>query len=203
MAAILSLVLAYMFLAYVAVGAIFLLLEVSGVKMKHKARVRASPTTTSPAVIKWLMRSTRSAIEILECITLQGSSCFWIHEESGQVLLHFAVRSRRVDVIKLLISKGCKVDAEDRTHMTPFYLACSRGDWAIAEILHGFGATLNHSVELPDEGNGSSTPLDLAVMQGSRARMVWLIREGAETTISALYWAINKQDLELLEVRLT
>lgn len=203
MAAILSLVLAYMFLAYAVVGLIFLLLEASGVKVKHKTRVRASPTTTSPAVIKWLMRSTRSAVEILECIAWQGSSCFWAHEESGQMLLHFAVRSRRGDVIKLLISKGCKVDAEDKTDMTPFYLACSRGDWAIAEILHGFGANLNHPVELPGEDDGSRTPLDLAVMQGSRARMVWLIRKGAETTASALLWAIDKQDLELLEVSLT
>jgi len=99
--------------------------------------------------------------------------------KSGLTALHVATIASQVEVIKMLIAKGCDVTAKNDDHLTAFHFAAIKGNEEIVRLL------AKHSV-LKAKAKGGSTALHLAALQGHAEVVSYLIEIGAEVNDKAV-----------------
>ena len=94
--------------------------------------------------------------------------------------LHYAMWTRYVDVVKLLIAHHADVNALDSDGVSPLMIAFDRG-----EDLTALVATLLENGANPDVGDPSSAPLHRAMAFGSQGKEVvrLLVQHGADVNI--------------------
>ena len=107
-----------------------------------------------------------------------------------------------IEQVKLLISKGANVNAEDEEKKTPLHYAAETGQMEVVQLLVEAGADIN-------AGEGKWTALHGAVYEGHRDIAELLIQKGADVNIKdknghqPLFNAIWKRDLDTAELLIT
>jgi ankyrin repeat protein len=96
----------------------------------------------------------------------------------GATPLIWASVTGRVEIAKLLLNAGAKVDAKDAKGRTSLIRAVPRGHFEIAKILVENGADVNM------RSKNNSTPLLWAACRGRYDSMVLLIENGAEVNMA-------------------
>jgi cytohesin len=92
-----------------------------------------------------------------------------VASESTGSVLHAAVQSNRIDVVRLILDAGADVNATNDIDETPLHLAAEKDERsAIVELLLLTGADVN-AKRIFDE-----TPLDIAIKRNS-AKVVKLL----------------------------
>ncbi|XP_055309018.1 phosphatidylinositol 4-phosphate 5-kinase type-1 alpha-like, partial [Sitodiplosis mosellana] len=81
--------------------------------------------------------------------------------ERGRRKLHNAAKDGDLDVVKMLITKGAKIDTIDSLMQTPLHYAAAKGHTNVVDLLIKKGANLNF------ENHIKETPLHLATENGS------------------------------------
>eukprot|EP00755_Sulcionema_specki_P010589 Sspe_Gene.46872::Locus_23577_Transcript_1_1_Confidence_1.000_Length_815::g.46872::m.46872 len=118
----------------------------------------------------------------LDCVEalLKMGAATELTDIEGYTPLHRATWQGHQDVIAALVDRGSNVDARARIDgATPLGLACSRGDVRTAEFLIKYaGADVN-----AQDGQGR-TALVKAAMAGHHEAVEWLLRNGADSTIT-------------------
>jgi len=66
--------------------------------------------------------------------------------KNGRSALHFAILSKNIEVVKLLVEANARIDMQDDGEDTPLSLAIRRGDYPIADYLIGKGARIDMKV---------------------------------------------------------
>jgi putative CocE/NonD family hydrolase len=113
--------------------------------------------------------------------------------------LHQAAADGDIEQVKLLISKGANVNAEDEEKKTPLHYAAETGKMEVVKLLVEAGADIN-------AGEGKWTVLHGAVYEGRRDIAELLIQKGADVNIKdrnghqPLFNAIWKKDLDTLKL---
>lgn len=90
-------------------------------------------------------------------------------------LLHEAIWWGRIEVVKVLVTKGANVNSRDGIGRTPLHTAIECGYLEVVELLLQKGADVNAEVE----GISGETPLDCAVRNRFRPAVSLLIQSGA------------------------
>lgn len=126
--------------------------------------------------------------------------------KEGYTALHFACQQGHVDLAKLLIAHGAKLETRNSKLMTPLHLAAQNGHSSIAEMLLSKGAEINAKT-LKDV-----TALHLAAREGHRNVVAALLAaEGPDIleddstghdAILAILYAIEKGDASIVELLL-
>ena len=113
--------------------------------------------------------------------------------------LHQAAADGDIEQVKLLISKGANVNAEDEEKKTPLHYAAETGKMEVVKLFVEAGADIN-------AGEGKWTVLHGAVYEGRRDIAELLIQKGADVNIKdrnghqPLFNAIWKKDLDTLKL---
>ncbi len=107
-----------------------------------------------------------------EYITCQMSS-------TGRTLLHVAARKDKIKILKLLISKGAKINVSDNDNMTPLLYAIKRKNYDMLDCL-----VKPDTVNFYNNGN---TPLFIALSTNDYNIVKFIIDKGAN---------INTKDLD-------
>lgn len=84
--------------------------------------------------------------QIITSLLSEGADINAKKEEFGRVypfLLYAVDRSKNIEIVEFLISKGANVNAADSDGKTALHLAASRGDKKLVELLIGKGADVN------------------------------------------------------------
>ncbi len=81
----------------------------------------------------------------IEKMIVQNPGLLKVDEKRGHAPLHYAVSVGNIEIIKLLLDKGMKVDCLYHQRNTPFTFAAYGGKVAIAKLLLKRGADLNHN----------------------------------------------------------
>ena len=112
-------------------------------------------------------------------------------------VLPLAAKGGHLDVVRFLVENGADVNARNRYHSTPLYLAAIRKHPEVAEYLLQQGADPNLS------GYGLRTPLHMALKKKQHDLAIGLIENGAEINAqsywgwSALHYALHYKDTEM------
>eukprot|EP00049_Salpingoeca_infusionum_P014862 m.284501 g.284501 ORF g.284501 m.284501 type:complete len:1109 (-) comp15763_c0_seq1:408-3734(-) len=119
--------------------------------------------------------------------------------DTKRTALHIAAKDGFLDIVKLLVSKGCKRYAKDSFKQMPVHRAAKYGRTDVVEfLLTGKSA---RAASLNACGNDGMTPLLLASMMGHANTVQALLEMGANIMItdkfgkSALYLAIECGDV--------
>ncbi|WP_197440962.1 ankyrin repeat domain-containing protein [Thalassoglobus neptunius] len=130
---------------------------------------------------------------------IESNSPVTASQPDGMTALHWATFRDRVDIVKLLLSKGSDPNAQTRYAITPLVIACENGSAkAIATLLE---AGADASYELP----GRETPLMLAARTGTAEGVRHLLKHGANPDASerkgqtALMWAAAKGNVQAVD----
>lgn len=110
---------------------------------------------------------------------------------NGATLMHAAAIGRSLDVMKLFLDKGLKVDVATKGAITPLHLAAYAGSLDMVKLLIEKGANVNAKAELPADGldpkfaditklDTFATPLMLAGMSGQKEVSTFLLEKGAK-----------------------
>ena len=117
---------------------------------------------------------------------------------NGDTCLMTAARNGHLDICRLLIDKGAKVDARGNCGWTPLHWAADQGHVEIVRLL------CDHGADVEARGSGEQRPLHFAVSNGHISVVKDLIEErNAEINArdkygrAALTWAraMNKPDV--------
>ena len=88
--------------------------------------------------------------------------------------LHYVVKNCHIDILKLFIENGVKINKLNNSDETPLYIACYCGYLDKVEFLISSGAFVN----IPDSGR--MRPLNGAIRKGHLDIVKFLIKKGAE-----------------------
>lgn len=88
--------------------------------------------------------------------------------DDGEMPLHSAIRTSKIDIVELLLAKGADVNATDQNGQTPLHLAARYATLDILKLL----MTKNPDVNVKDR-NGR-TPLDIAIEDSKVATVEYL-----------------------------
>jgi ankyrin repeat protein len=134
----------------------------------------------------------------------------WRDTKTGIGVLHMAVAAKRLKLMKLLLEKGCDVNAADRNGATPLYMACQYGRLDMVKVLMGYGADIHQASaqEVPMQVGfqvsnimlDGITPLACALVHEQMDVFNYLLTQGARVTSTALAMAITK-GLPIVQVR--
>lgn len=113
-------------------------------------------------------------IAVVKFLLQHGERVNSIDEEDNNTPLHYACMTGSLEMVKLLISKGADVDAENYVKETPLLQAVYNGNSEIVEILLKNGA----DVEVRTEND--RTALMIAATNGNLKNVELLIKEGAK-----------------------
>jgi ankyrin repeat protein len=114
--------------------------------------------------------------------------------------LHWAAQGGHLEVAKLLISRGAKVDSRNVANETPLIYAVAYGHKALVELLVAKGADVNAETE-------HGTVLSTAVRRGQAELAKYLISKGADATFAKknnwtilhdAAWSAKKDCIQLL-----
>ncbi|XP_065564438.1 serine/threonine-protein phosphatase 6 regulatory ankyrin repeat subunit B-like [Artemia franciscana] len=93
----------------------------------------------------------------------------------GYVLLRDALLNRNIEIAKLLLNYGCKVNSENTMPSdTPLHLAAASSDTELVEMILDKGARIN-AVNMLEE-----IPLHLAASEGCPETVDYLLKHGAD-----------------------
>ena len=96
----------------------------------------------------------------------------YLRNPAGQTLLHFALRNNKCDAMRLILSHGANVDADDFVRLKPLEIAAGRGYHDAAVLLLDHGAQINRP-------SNSVTPLMRAAHTGCTEMIHLLLHRGA------------------------
>jgi ankyrin repeat protein len=126
----------------------------------------------------------------------------WRDTGTGIGVLHMAVAAKRLKLMKLLLEKGCDVNAADLSGATSVFLACHCGRLDMVKVLMGYGADIHqaNAQEVPiQDGTQVSkimldgiTPLAAALMHEHMDVCNYLLTQGARVNSTALAVAISR-----------
>ncbi|KAG2370807.1 hypothetical protein C9374_014222 [Naegleria lovaniensis] len=110
-------------------------------------------------------------VKLPECpLEVSTNSC---EPATNKTALHYACRVGNLEMVKLLVDNGSRVDDVDHHHRTPLFEACEHNHGDIVEYLIEKQANVEHK---DDEGH---TCLHTCCKHGSVACMTSLIARGA------------------------
>ncbi len=110
-------------------------------------------------------------------------------DEEGRTGLHICAMNGNMQIARILVKAGAKLDLPDRLGNTPLHLAVARGQSEIAMLLINAGAKLDL------ENKSGMTPLMIAASRGNLELVRALIAKGASvaktdyTGRDAIGWA--------------
>jgi len=130
--------------------------------------------------VEWPRMAVAADISAIEKILTAGAPVDKT-TESGYTALHFAARSGRTDIVKLLIARGLSIDAKTDDRTTPLFLAVQAGHIEIVRFLIQKGASIDQAAIT---GSGlfsiSLTPIiTVAIREGNMEITKLLIEKGA------------------------
>jgi len=97
----------------------------------------------------------------------------------AQYEIFTACKLNKLTIVRELLDAGVDVNLEDfDTGATPLYVACSNGSKQTIELLLERGAFINAKT------NKGDTPLHALILKRFDALALWLIKQGADTTIA-------------------
>jgi len=120
----------------------------------------------------------------------------------GFSCLHLAVQSNSLEIVKLLLDKGCDIDVRNLQLATPLYLACQLNSHPI--IKHLLDKKAN--IELKD--SDFTTPLHVASKHGHLEAISWLLKFKCDVTETdkddrtCLMWAADENQTEAIKMLL-
>ena len=141
---------------------------------------------------KWLDSALHSIIielqnvEMLDLLIKNGAD---VNSHSGGYsVLHAAVICNSIDMVKILVKNGANLDfpcQNEAEHygQTALHFAMEPKDFEIARFLIKWGADVNHQSELTTDEESYSTPLHMAVYEGSYDTAELLMKSGANSYI--------------------
>lgn len=88
----------------------------------------------------------------------------------GATLLHYAVDSKNMDIIKFLIKTGADLNAKDRYGQPPLHWAAQKGKAEICKIL------IDHGADVNAKDNYGETPLAIAE-QNNKTEVIELLNK--------------------------
>lgn len=127
--------------------------------------------THGPAIV---LAARERAYDALRALLLSPATDLDARNRAGETALMYAALHGRLDVVKLLVSKGAAVNQQG---WTPLHYAASSGQTQVIEYLLGQNAYIDAASE-----NGT-TPLMLAARQKQVSAVQLLAREGADPTV--------------------
>jgi len=123
-----------------------------------------------------LMASAREGnVEIAQYLLEHGADIKNTVTEGKQTLLHTAIWSDSVSMVKFLIDKKLDVNAKNNSGMTPFLAAVPNGNFEMIAALIAGGAKVNDKYK--DTGK---TPLHIAATKGYGELVELMIKNGAK-----------------------
>ncbi|XP_033116147.1 transient receptor potential cation channel subfamily A member 1-like [Anneissia japonica] len=93
------------------------------------------------------MACAQGSPNIVEILLNSEDGCKVIDHKSfvGQTALHTAAKYNHIDVAKVLIKRGCKLDEKDNDGLTPLLLGCFMDSWQTSWLLLEHGASLTNT----------------------------------------------------------
>ena len=123
--------------------------------------------------------------------------------KDGFTLLHMAIEGRQLEVVKLLIEHGAKIDIKDYSGRSPLLWAVSCNHLEIVKILVNCGADINVKTS---KKNQHVTPLLIAVDICSVEIVKCLLKNGANRNArdtegrTSLFYATVRNNLEIVQL---
>jgi len=98
-----------------------------------------------------------------------------------------AIRNGKIEMVRLLVSKGAKINILNSRGQAPIHYAADRGEKEILEILIENGANINIQTTKRLRTYIGCTPLHWAVLKGNKEIIDILLRNGADINIQTAY----------------
>ncbi|XP_071749523.1 transient receptor potential cation channel subfamily A member 1 homolog [Lepeophtheirus salmonis] len=176
-------------------------LILSGAKVNEKDSYGLSPLHY--AAMRGNYQATR---ELLQCIDIQIE----IRDQQNLTPLHLACVYGHIDVVRLLLSKGARIQSSGEHNQNVLHKASSVGKIEILElivndIIDKFGEEELQMLLLEDDSDGNS-PLLLAVEGGCTKTVEYLIKKGSDVNYSnaskstALHIACKIGNIDIVKV---
>lgn len=116
----------------------------------------------------------RGDTEALEARVAEEPELVNASTDAGRTPLHYAASANRVEVIRMLVEAGARLDAQDETGMTPLHAAAFWGRRDAA------GALLEAGADLHARDHFGDTPLHAAAIRNRPGLVEYLIQQGAD-----------------------
>ncbi len=114
-------------------------------------------------------------------VMLIGTDLSQRHRRTGKTVLHSAARYSTPEVVAALITSGSmRVDGRDKDGATALHAAIEIGNV-------GALAVLIEKININTQDKDGNTPLHYAVIANQQRAVLWLLENGADTTISNAY----------------
>lgn len=119
---------------------------------------------------------------------------------NGDTILHVAVRTRAIDIIMNLVSKGIPINVVNNRGETPLFESVRVGDSIVTELLIHNNAVINHL------NNIGESPFLRAVVKGNKLIVDLLLENGADYNLAnelyqnALFYAVESGSVELFRI---
>jgi ankyrin repeat protein len=134
----------------------------------------------------------------------------WRDQATGMSTLHLAIEAGRLKLVKLLLERGCEVNATDLEGCTPLCSACKIGRLDMVKVMVGHGADVQKAhtgtLRVHDGVKMSNTPVDgmtalaWALVHRHMEIVAYLVTQGVRLNSTALALAIDR-GLSTVEVR--
>jgi len=137
--------------------------------------------------------------EVVDCLNQSTKEQIDYANEYGESLCFLSASSGFSNALKIIIDKGCRIDAFDKSGRVPLTRAIfNKNTWCAEELIKA-GANLN---TINNEGK---TPLSLTSIKGMCDLSIKLVRAGAEVNPkkspvkwSPLHYATSDEDYGLI-----
>ncbi|XP_043461672.1 putative ankyrin repeat protein RF_0381 isoform X2 [Leptopilina heterotoma] len=119
--------------------------QIINICLEKKLNVNVEETNYC-ALLHFVMKHLDEDFEsvIKKCEKFDINACNYLHNNyETKSLLHFAIKVRKQNVVKVLIEFGAKVDVRDGNKQTPLFHAVQTKQTEIAEMLLKAGANVN------------------------------------------------------------
>lgn len=139
--------------------------------------------------------------KLLDKETLKASAT--VLDEEGMTVLHRAVQSGFVNLVKFLVNSGVSTEMKDLEGRTALCLALEKGNYDCAELLVRLGANVNCVKK------GGTTILHQMVQTGDYKAVQFLVKHGANLNLEddkgwpALHYALKRKDLKCAALLMT
>lgn len=161
--------------------------------------IGSSPTDAlvAPAIVRAAQADSAADVEVL---LDKGANIEARHLKSKRTALAVAAHCGNVDVVRVLLQYGAKVDVCDAFMMTPLHLAASRGHYLVVESL------LHNLADINGKGPNDETPLRIASDNGYIDVVKLFLRNRAKVNArdcqqrTALHMAAKRGDEAMVDL---